>query len=500
MNRPLDRPHRALLPVVLSGIFMAALDFFIVNVAIPTIQIDLHASAASIQWVVAGYGIVYGALLITGGRLADMFGRRRIWMTGMALFTLTSLACGVAPSAGALVGARLAQGASAALMTPQVLAILSTAFAGEARARAIGAYAFTLGLAAVLGQLIGGALIQLNVFGLGWRAVFLVNLPIGVVALLAAPRVVPESRAPGRQRFDIRGVALLATALGAVTFGLIEGRQQGWPAWTWLSLAGAGVLLVAFYAWQQRLAERRAAGASVQPLLDPALFRERSFTTGLIAQLAYFMGNGSYFLVLALYLQDGRHLDALQSGLVFLSIGVGYMVTTLLARRLAARVGRQVIAVGAVLLVAGEVALLVTISSIGSGGSVAMLIAPLVIHAAGMGLVIGPLAQTILARVPAEHAGAAGGVLATGQQVGNAVGVAVLGVVFYGALGQGHPGQVAHAFSMSVIALLVIAVAVALLTQLMPRNSAAPSSASTRSEPTGLVKPSVAPANATAAG
>jgi predicted MFS family arabinose efflux permease len=247
-------------------------------------------------------------------------------------------------------------------------------------------------------------------------------------------------------------------------------------------------------------AARRASGAPVHPLLDPALFRERSLTTGLIAQLAYFMGNGSYFLVLALYLQDGRHLDALQSGLVFLPIGVGYMASSLLARRRAARVGRQIIAVGAVLLVAGEVALLVTVSSIRSGGSMATLIAPLLIQAAGMGLVIGPLAQTILARVPAEHAGAAGGVLATAQQVGNAVGVAALGVVFYGPLGAGHPSQVAHAFSMSVIALLVIAVAVALLTQLMPRKTVAPSQAPTPTERPGPVRPSAAPASASTTG
>jgi EmrB/QacA subfamily drug resistance transporter len=457
-------PHRWLLPVVLTGVFMGVLDFFIVNVAIPTTQRDLRASAAAIQFVVAGYGLAYGAGLITGGRLGDLYGRRRMFAIGMALFVLTSAACGLAPTAGVLVAARIMQGVAAALLVPQVLAIIGTAYPGAARARALNAYGLTLGLAAVFGQLIGGVLIQANVAGLGWRTCFLINLPIGLAALALTRRAVPESRSPHRSRLDLTGTLLITLALTALVLPLVEGRQQGWPLWSWLSLAAAGPAGIAFV-----LQQRRAAGRGGAPLVDLSLFRERAFTAGLLTQLVFFAGMASFFLVFALYVQQGRHLDALQAGLIFVPIGGGYLATSLASKRLSQLLGRQVIAAGGLVMGLALVALKVTADRLGTGGNITWLIPSLLLDGAGMGLAIAPLAGTVLSRVRPEHAGAASGVLATTQQVGNALGVAVLGVVFFHAAGQ-RSGEAAvpHAFAACLPYLMGVAVAVIGLTQLLP--------------------------------
>jgi MFS family permease len=224
--------HWLALPVILAGTFLVTLDFFIVNVAIPSIQRELHASAAAIEWVVAGYGLAYAALLVIGGRLGDLQGRRRMFCCGIAVFTSASAACGLAPSVASLVVGRLAQGCGAALLAPQVLAILGTTYAGPERARAFAAYGLVLGLASALGQLIGGALIQADLFHLGWRACFLVNLPVGLAAMLLAPRLVRESRPEVGGGLDPAGATLITLGLAAVLLPLIEGRAHGWPAWT----------------------------------------------------------------------------------------------------------------------------------------------------------------------------------------------------------------------------------------------------------------------------
>jgi EmrB/QacA subfamily drug resistance transporter len=463
------RVHRATLPVVLTGVFMAALDFFIVNVAIPSAQRDLRASAMAIEWVVAGYGLAYGVALITGGRLGDMYGRRRMLGLGLAMFTLASLACGIAATPGVLVGARVAQGVAAALLTPQVLAIIRTTFAGPAQARAFSAYALTMGVAAVFGQLLGGLIIQADLFGLGWRMCFLINIPIGMAALGFLFRVVPETRAPGRVRVDLPGVVLVTAALVAVILPLIEGRGEGWPLWTWLSL-GASILLFAAFGASQRW--RARTGRS--PLVDLSLFRQRAFTFGLLAQLVFWMGQASFFLVLALYLQQGRSLSALQAGLVFVAIGAGYLATSTNAHRLAARWGRQTLAVGGLAIAFALVLLHGIVTATGHTGHIAWLAPALVIDGVGMGMAVAPLATTVLSRVPAHQAGAAGAILATAQQVGNALGVAIIGIVFYAGLGQAsHLEKFPAAFNRSVVYLIVVEIAFAAFVQLLPRRAKA---------------------------
>jgi EmrB/QacA subfamily drug resistance transporter len=460
---PAARPHWALQPVVLTAMFMITLDFFIVNVAIPSLQRNLHASTASIQWVVAGFGLAVAAALITGSRLGDAFGRRKLFTIGLALFTVTSAMCGVAPTAGLLVAGRVLQGVSAALVTPQVLAILQTSYSGRDQARAFSMFGLSLGIGAVFGQLIGGLLIKADVLGLDWRTCFLINVPVGVAAVALTPRVVPESRSPARTRLDIPGMVIASLGLVAVVLPLIQGRQRGWPAWTWLSLAGGGLVLAAFGLYSRRLAGRGEA-----PLVNPVLFRERAFTAGLLAQVTFWMGQASFFLVLALYLQQGRGLSPLRSGVVFTAIGAGYLLTSSTAHHLARLLGRQVIAVGALVMVAGLVLLRAA-----AGSGVGWLVPGLLVDGLGMGMVLAPLAVVVLARVTPQHVGSASGVLSTVQQVGNALGVAIIGIVFYGAVtGRGPAGPIPGAFRSSLVYLVIVELALAALVQLLPRDPA----------------------------
>jgi EmrB/QacA subfamily drug resistance transporter len=452
----------AALPVVLAGTFMVVLDFFIVNVAMPAMQADLHAGTGAIEWVVAGYGLTFATLLITAGRIGDRYGRRRAFSAGLALFTLASAACGLAWSPTALVAARLVQGAAAALLSPQVLSIIGVAYTGPDRVRALSVYGIALGLAAAGGQLVGGVLVQADVAGLGWRSCFLINVPIGVAALALAPRFVPESRAAGAPRLDLTGTVLLTAGLTAIVLPLVEGRRHGWPEWTWASLAAAPALLGLFALHSRRLARRGGA-----PLLPPALFADRAFSAGLATQLVFWCGQASFFLVFALYLQLGRGLDALQAGLVFTILAAAYLVASLDAPALGARLGRRLPAIGALALGAGHLLLAASVAGIGTTGSVGLLAPALVLIGAGMGLVITPLTATVMAGLQPERAGAAAGALATMQQVGNALGVAVTGVVFFGALHGGF----AHAFELSLLQIAVLCAAVAALTRLLPRSA-----------------------------
>jgi EmrB/QacA subfamily drug resistance transporter len=445
----------------MAGTFMFVLDFFIVNVAIPATQRDLHASAGEIQLIVATYAIALASGLIIGGRLGDLFGRRRVFMAGLALFTIASAVCGEAPNATVLIAGRIAQGLGAALFSPQVLSIIGVTYDGEEREKAITLYGLVLGLGAVSGQLIGGLLIHFDVLGLDWRSCYLVNVPIGVVSLAFAPRVLPESRAEHGDRLDIGGATLVTAALVAIVLPLVEGRQEGWPAWTWVTLAGSVPLLIAFVAHQRRLADR---GGS--PLVHPELFRERPFTVGLFGAIVFYAGMASFFLVLALYLQDGRGLDPLGSGLVFTPLAIGYLAASIAAQRLGPRLGRQLLALGGLVRAVGLGALALTVGAISVGGDTLVLVPALVVDGIGMGLLTAPLISTVLADMQPRHAGAAAGVLSTANQVGNTIGVALIGVVFYGSLGSG--GDFAGAFGTATLAIVGISLAVAALVQLLP--------------------------------
>lgn len=454
---PRQRPGWAPLLVMLTGTVMTYLDFFIVNVALPSIQQHLGAGPAVVQLVVAGFALAFGVGLITGGRLGDLYGRRRIFTIGLAAFTVASAGCGLAPGPAFLVGARVVQGAAAALMTPQVLATLGTVYTGARRAQAFAAYGLTMGIAGVAAQLIGGGLITLDVAGAGWRSIFLINVPVGVAGLVLAPRLVPESRGL-RAEVDLAGTALVTAALAAVVLPLVEGRQEGWPAWAWGCLAASPLLLAAF-----ALHQRARSRAGRAPLVRLELFAGRTFTAGTLTGVLFGSVPASFFFVLALYLQEGRGLSPLFSGVVFSAVGAGYLAAMLASQRMAARLGRQILAVGAALV---AVACLVLAAVAGTPTALGLL-PGLAAAGFGIGMVFVPLTATALAGVAPEHAGAASGVVTTGLQVGGAIGIAVIGVVFYGTLAG---GSYAHAFAVSLAALAALTLGTIAVVQLLPRH------------------------------
>ncbi len=337
------------LPVVLAGTFMVVLDFFIVNVGLPSIQGRLHAGTTAVEWVLAGYSLTSAIFVISGARLGDRLGHRQVFALGMALFTLASAGCGAADTPTELVIGRLVQGVGAALLAPAILSLISILYTGTDRLRALSAYGTTMGFAAAGGQLIGGALIALDPLGLGWRSCFLINVPIGALALALTPALIPESARSGRAPLDLRGTALATATLVALVLPLVEGRQNGWPLWTWLSLAAAPVLLTLFLADQRRLARRGGT-----PLVDLSLFADRSFSAGLLTQICFWAGQASFFVVLALYLQEGRGMRPLSAGLVFTVLAGAYSVAAAVAPKLSARHGRRIITSGALVLAAGH--------------------------------------------------------------------------------------------------------------------------------------------------
>jgi EmrB/QacA subfamily drug resistance transporter len=464
-GRPAD-PGWGTLLVLMTATFMSSLDVFIVNVAIPSIQRDLHAGSGQILWATAGFGLAVGVAVITGGRLGDMYGRRRMFVTGLVLFTAMSALCGAAPGATFLAVARVAQGLSAALMTPQVLAIAGAVYSGSRLTRAFTAYGLTMGMAAVFGQLIGGMLIQSDLLHLGWRSCFLINVPIGVLAVALTRRFVPAVSGTGRARLDLGGVALLSSALAATALPLMQGQAQGWPLWTKASFAGAAVLFACFGLFQRRLAGRGGA-----PLIDPRMFADRGFTTGMIVQLVAWMGQGAFFLVFALYLQDGLRLSALASGVVFIGIGSGYIITSTLSGVVARRLGRQTVTTGATLMIVGLAGLAAASAHIGTAGNVWLLGPGLFVDGAGMGLIIAPLTSIVLARVAPGHAGVASGVMSTVVQVGGSLGIAVIGVVYYGHLTGALAADIPGAFGVSLWYLIAVAAGVVVTIQLVPRRA-----------------------------
>ncbi|MFI1863688.1 MFS transporter [Streptomyces jumonjinensis] len=456
----------AALAILLVGTFVTVLDYFIANVAIPSVQSDLNATAAQGQLVVIGYGVAFTCGMITGGRVGDLYGRRKMFALGMVFFTIASAACGFAPNADFLIVARVVQGAAAALMVPQVLGILGVVYTGAARVRAFTVYGLVVGFAAVFGQVIGGLLITVDIAGLDWRTIFLINIPIGVVTLWLTPRKVPESRSDDRRGLDIPGALLVTAALVALVVGLVEGQSAGWPVWSLVCLAATVPLFAAFVSHTRRRA-RTGSG----PLIEPALFHNRVFSQGLVASLSYFLAMGSFFLLLALFLQQGRGLSPLESGLLFFTLGAGYFGSSMVSAQLAPKIGRRLVAVGPALLATGYVIVGLTAHAQGSDGSVLLLIPGLLVAGFGMGMTTGPLTGVVLSGAAPEHAAAASGVVNTVQEGGAAIGVAVVGAVFFPVLGDNPPAsEYPYAFGMALIPLVVFALIASALSVTLPKE------------------------------
>ncbi|WP_253778993.1 MFS transporter [Goodfellowiella coeruleoviolacea] len=448
-SRPAPANRSWLLAVLLAGQFIANVDTAIANVAAPAIRAGFDAAEGQVALVVSGYTVAYAVLLVTGARLGSTHGHRRIFLLGLLGFTAASLACGLAPGVGSLVAARFAQGAAAALMVPQVLSGIQTHFTGQDRTRALAHYALALSGGAVAGQVLGGVLISANLFGSGWRSVFLINVPLGVALLVAARRLLPADPARTRGQNDLAGVATLSTAVLLLVLPLTLGQGQGWPAWTWLCLAASGPA----FAWFA-LVERRVAARGGRPLVAPALLRVGAVRHGL---LAHGLTTSTYFallFVLALYLQQGMGVSPAHSGLALVVWVTAFGVAGQLLPRVPARHRPVLPMVGCVVLAVGYASVLVWLLA---GGRTGLgLFALLGIGGFGLGISANSLIRTITSAPPTGHAADLSGVINTNAQLSGALGVAVAGTGYLALQGLPRLGP-AGALGVVLAAFAVLA-------------------------------------------
>lgn len=426
-----ERPYLVLF-TVLTAVFVQLVDVSIVNVAIPSIQSDIGASFAQVQLVLAGYQLAFACTLITAARLGDIYGRKRLFVVGMTLFTLASLTSGLAPEPVTLVLSRVVQGMASGLMYPQTLSVIQVLIPRQMRAKAFGILGATIGLATILGPLLGGLIIQLNLFGTDWRGIFLVNIPIGIAAVALALAQLPESRAPDKPRLDVPGAILVAAGLFLLVYPLTEGRQKGWPLWIYAMLVASVPLLVAFVVLQLRKTRRER-----NPLVLMTLFGNPSFRAGMVLNFVFFLGIPPFFFTISLYLQLGLGFTPLHSGLTTFPFAIGTAVASSQSAKIVGRIGNSTLLVGAATLAVSMVALIASIHLIGTDLHSYELAPQLFLAGVGLGLFVAPVINVILAGISGREAGSASGVLSTVQQIGGALGVALIGIVFFGLL-SGH--------------------------------------------------------------
>jgi MFS family permease len=433
-------PRRWLmLTVVLCAALIAVLDTFIVNVAIPSIERELHASFAQVQLVVAGYTLSYAVLLVTGGRLGDLYGRKRLFVLGVGSFTVFSALCGVAPNAVLLIVFRMFQGGAAALMFPQVLSFIQVSFEPDERPCAFGYYAAVTGLGSILGQVLGGFLLAAAIFNLGWRSIFLVNVPIGILTLLAAFPLLRESRRPEARSLDSGGVALLTFALFLLVFPLVEGGNAGWPLWAVICLVLPVPCLIAFLANEQRITKQGKT-----PLISLVLFQQRRFSSGILTvALAYALFAANLFLF-AFYLQTILGFTPLRAVLVILGYLLIFLVTQFLV----------------------------------PGWGIPPLLVALFILGLGMGTLMAPLLNKTLEGIAHHDAGAASGVFMTAFSTAGAIGVAVFGLL--DAALTRSSGSPLHAFILSIVVITLLSLGLSLTVQPLSKPLTPPTESDSR--------------------
>lgn len=460
---PTGRVRTIAVLVLFVATFMDLLDTTIVNVALPKIQEDLHATPSQLEWIVSGYVLAFATVLITTGRLGDLYGRKKVFLIGVVGFTIASAAASFAPTAEVLVVSRFIQGLFAATMVPQVLSIVQVLYSPKERAGVLGAFGAVNGFAAVAGPLLGGILVTYDVAGLEWRSIFVINIPIGVLLTIGGAIWIPETRSTQRTSLDIPGVLLISSALFLTTFALIEGRPKGWDWWIWALLGVAAVLAVVFVAYQRRV-ERRGG----MPLVPPSLFRDRGYAAGTVTSLVFFGAIGAYFFVVTLYLQLGLGFTAMQAALTVLPFSIGAFLASGACVPLVDRLGKRLVTIGLVGFTGAVAWTAQTIAHHGDHLTESDLIGPMLLGGAGLAGAAIPLIDVALANTDVKDAGAASGVLGTFQQVGGALLLAVVGVVFFEVIGfdlspAGWRSGVLHALLVPGIALAVGAAASLLL-------------------------------------
>ncbi|WP_374736389.1 MFS transporter [Klebsiella variicola] len=449
-------PRRwAVFVILLVGAFLPPLDFFIVNVALPAIQGELGASSSAEQLVISSYAAVYAVTLITGGRVGDIYGRGKMFFLGLVGFAAASLLCGLAWSPWILITGRVLQGATAAIMAPQALASVQAIFPEAEKPLALSIYGAVFGLASVIGQVLGGILISVNLFHLGWRAIFLVNLPVALLVILCGLPLVKETRAQSAQKLDPVGMLLATVMLSTLIVPLIEGREAGWPWWTWLSFLAFPLLVSLLWRYERRLSQH---GGS--PLLDPTVLRAPGLSQGLAIVLLFY-SIGAFFLLFSVYLQDALHLNALNAGLIFLPFGVGFLIGPLLTPFLRRFAGNYLSAIGMGCETSGLAGLAGLIANTMTGTPPPMLPLALLLFVTGLGqgLAMPTLVRMVTGRVAPEFSGMIAGVTSSTLQISTALSVAIIGGIFYSMLENGRSGaNITHAF---IVALLTMAVCLA---------------------------------------
>ncbi|WP_445527151.1 MFS transporter [Streptomyces cyslabdanicus] len=441
--RTADRRRWFALAIVMTAAFMDLVDVTIVNIAIPSIQQDAGASFSQIQWITAGYALAFAAGLITGGRLGDIHGRKRLFLLGIGGFTVASALCGFAANPEMLVAARILQGVMAAMMVPQVLSIVHATFPAHERGKVFGLFGAIVGLGAVSGPLLGALLTEWNLFGLEWRPIFLINLPVGALALVLGNRFISESKAPRALKLDLVGVALVTLGLLMLLYPLTRGRELGWPLWGYVSMVGALVVFAALVAY-----ERSKAARDGSPLVELSLFRVKSFAAGIAVQTVFGVALGVFFLVWTLYMQVGLGWSPLRAGLTGVPFSIAVSVAAgMSVQKLVPRFGRKVLQTGALVMAAGVLLYIGESERYGLRIAPWQMALPLVVMGLGMGLIVAPLTDAVLSEVPREHAGSASGLINTVQQMGNALGLGLVSVVFFGVIGDRlTPAEVGPAF------------------------------------------------------
>lgn len=456
---------------VLASTVMELLDSTIVGVAAPAIRADLGGSYASLQWMSAGYTLTLAVMLLIGGRLGDLFGRKRMLLIGVTGFTVASLACGLALSPEMLIASRVLQAAFSAVMVPQGFGLIRDLFPPGEMAKAWAVFGPIMGLSAVIGPIVGGTLVDADLFGTGWRSIFLVNLPVGVFTLFVASRFLPATPATARSsRLDLPGTMLAATGTFLLIYPLVQGREQGWPTWMKAMLAASVVVLAVFGRYQVR---RKRAGST--PIVEPSLFTRRSYVAGVLFALVFFAALAGTFIA-GIFLQVGLGYTPMQASLAMAPWAVGAVIGSAFGGAKMAVLGRRILHIGLALMGVGVLGLYVAYQLAGIGVDGWDMIVPNLVGGAGMGMIFVPLFDIILGGVADHEIGSANGVLGSIEQLGIALGVAVLGTVFFGILdggGASHASAALDAAGTTALATVGLIVVGFLIGFLLPKKARA---------------------------
>lgn len=483
-------PRRwTMLAVALVAMFMAIFDFYVINIATPSLQSQLDIGEATLELIIGGYTFTYASLLVTAGRWGDVFSYKRLFMVGMGLFTVASLFCGISQTGTQLVVVRLLQGVGAALMVPQVVAFITVTFAPQERPKALSWFGATIGMAVVAAQILGCALLSADVASLGWRVIFLINIPIGIVTMLLAARLLPDARAARKPKQDVVGNLLIATTLGLALLPIIVGRSEGWPLWGWIMLGLAVPFAVATVLYEKSLLAKGG-----EPMLDLSLFRSSSYGVGILTIVGVMTFYSGFIFGMTMFLQFGLGLSPMSAGLTFGPMGLGFAASSLMARPMLMKYGVKVINIGQVLLVLSTVVLLVELKASGTDTSAWEMVVPMVLGGLGTGVTLPSLTGVVMSKVPPQQAGVASGLLSTAQQFANTIGVAVFGVIFFNALGSGRPGKAEYVDALTVVGWSGIGLSLLTLgaTFLLPRGPMGPPPGARPPAPAGQAAPQIA--------